>query len=188
MGPVDREIVLRAQQGDRDAFARIASEAIGASDRLARLITRDPDLARDAVQNALVRAWRDLPTLRDPALLEPWLRRITVRCCFDELRRQRGRRAIEVELTEIHHPRVEDSAASAADREALERAFKRLGAEDRALVVMHYYLGLALPEAADALGIPLGTAKSRLSRGRAALRAALDADARGASVPLEGLA
>ena len=188
MGPVDREIVLRAQHGDRDAFARLATEAIGAMDRLARLITRDPDHARDAFQNALVRAWRDLPTLRDPALFDAWLRRITVRCSLDELRGRRGRRVIEVELTEIHHPLVDDTTASTADREALERAFRRLGPEDRALVVMHYYLGLALPEAADALGIPLGTAKSRLSRGRASLRAALEADARGSSAPLEGVA
>jgi RNA polymerase sigma-70 factor (ECF subfamily) len=83
---------------------------------------------------------------------------------------------------------VDDATASTADREALDRAFRRLGLEDRALVVMHYYVGLPLPEAAEALGIPLGTAKSRLARGRATLRAALDADARGSSVAAEGVA
>ncbi len=156
-------------------------------DRVARLITRDADRAKDAVQEALIKAWRDLPTLRDPARFEAWLRQLLVRSCMDELRRGRSRR-YDVELTEIHHPSLADDTASIADRDALERGFRRLDAEQRSLVVLHYYQGLPLEQAADVLRLPLGTAKSRLFRARAALRAALEADARPAAGLSEGRA
>jgi RNA polymerase sigma-70 factor (ECF subfamily) len=174
---MDRELVIRARRGDRDAFARLATAAISRLDAVARLITRDPERAKDAVQEALARAWRDLPSLRDPDRFDAWLRRLLVRACLDELRRGRGR-VIEVELTELDHPAVTDSSLAVADRDALERGFRRLDPAQRSLIVMYYYLDLPLSEIADALALPIGTTKSRLFRAREALRAALEADAR----------
>lgn len=181
---MDRDLVVRARGGDRDAFARLAAAAIDRLDGAARLITHDPERAKDAVQEALIRAWRDLPTLRDPDRFDAWLHRLLVRACIDELRRSRAR-PVEVELTDIH-PAGGDHAAAVADREALERGFQRLDPEQRAVVVLHYYLGLSLSDVADALNLPAGTARSRLHRAVGALRAALDADARGRSELMEG--
>lgn len=177
---MDRELVERARGGDRVAFAALAAGSINELDRVARLILRDPDRAKDAVQEALIKAWRDLPGLRDPDRFRGWLRQLLVRSCMDELRRHRRHR-LEVELTELHHPPLPDASAAFADRDALERAFRRLDPEQRAIIVLHYYQGLPVEEAADALRVPIGTAKSRLFRARETLRAALEADAR--SVP-----
>ncbi len=174
---MDQDLVVRARGGDREAFARLAAAAISRLDAVARLITRDPERAKDAVQESLARAWRDLPTLRDPDRFDAWLHRLLVRSCIDELRRAR-RHASEVELSPVHHPAVTDSAIAIADRDALERAFRRLAPEQRSLIVLFYYLDLPLADVADALGLPLGTAKSRLFRAREALRVALEADAR----------
>jgi RNA polymerase sigma-70 factor, ECF subfamily len=171
---VQTELVLRARAGDPAAFDALAAGAIARLDGAARLILRDPDRARDAVQDAFARAWRDLPGLRDPQRFDAWLHRLLVHACYDELRRRR-RRPIEVEITELHHPAVPDSEADIADRDALERAMARLAPELRALVVLFYYLGVPLPEAAASLGIPLGTAKTRLHRARRELRAAIGA-------------
>jgi RNA polymerase sigma-70 factor (ECF subfamily) len=145
-------------------------------DAAARLILRDPELARDAVQNAMVRAWRDLPGLRDPARFDAWLHRLLVNSCLDEARRRR-RRPIEVELNPIDEPVVGgDAARSLADRDLVERALARLDPEHRALVVLHYYLGYPLPEAAASLGISLPAAKSRLHRAMQGLRRTLTTD------------
>jgi RNA polymerase sigma-70 factor (ECF subfamily) len=169
--------VLRARTGDRDAFARLATAAISRLDAVARLITRDPERAKDAVQETLARAWRDLPGLRDPDLFDAWLRRVLIRACMDELRGVR-RRQIEVVLIDVHYPAIADSSSGFADRDALERAFRHLDPDQRSLIVLYYYLDLSLAEVAAAVGIPAGTAKSRLARARETLRAALDADAR----------
>jgi RNA polymerase sigma factor (sigma-70 family) len=174
---MDLDLVVRARGGDREAFARLAADAIGWLHATARLIVRDREHARDAVQEALVRAWRDLPTLRDPERFSAWLRRLLVRACIDELRQMR-RRIVEIELTQLDEPPVADSAILVAERDALRRGFRRLAPDQRSLIVLHYYLGLPLTEAADALDLPIGTAKSRLHRARATLRAALDADDR----------
>lgn len=181
---MDRDLVVRARRGDRDAFTRIVTIEIARLDAVARLIIRDRDRAKDAVQEALVRAWRDLPSLRDPDRFEAWLRRLLVRACTDELRQAR-RRVFEVELTDLHHPAVGDSSIALADREALERGFRHLDADYRSVIVLHYYLGLPLPEVAHAVGTPVGTVKSRLHRAREALRAALEADARDRSALVE---
>ena len=124
-------------------------------DAAARLILRDAELARDAVQEAMVRAWRDLPGLRDPDRFDAWLHRLTVHACIDMARRRR-RRVIEVELTPLDDLPVADASALVADRDLLDRALRRLEPEQRAVVVLRFYLELSLPEAADALGIPLG--------------------------------
>ena len=174
---MDRQLVVRAREGDRDAFTRIVAMEIDRLDAVARLVIRDSERAKDAVQETLVRAWRDLPTLRDPDRFEAWLRRLLVNACADELRQAR-RRVFEVALTDIHQSPAVDSAIALADREALERGFRRLDFDHRSVLVLHYYLGLPLPEVADALRLPVGTVKSRLHRAREGLRAALDADAR----------
>jgi len=181
---MDRELVVRAREGDRDAFAQLVAARIARFDGIARLITRDPERAKDAVQETFARAWRDLPALRDPDRFDAWLRRLLVNACIDELRRSR-QRAFEVELTDLDHPVVADSAIAVADRDALERGFLRLDPESRSVIVLHYYLDLSLPEIAAALRLPEGTIKSRLHRARSSMRAALDADAR-TRVPIEG--
>lgn len=174
---MQRELVERARQGDHDAFASLAGAAINRLDGAARLILRDPEQAKDAVQNALVRAWRDLPTLRDPERFDAWLHRLLVHACLDEVKRLRRHR-MNVELTELDVEPVADHASSAADRDELERGFRRLEADQRALIVLHHYLDLPLPEVAFALRVPLGTAKSRLHRAVQIMRAGLEADAR----------
>jgi RNA polymerase sigma factor (sigma-70 family) len=174
---MDLDLVVRARQGDREAFALIVADTIRGLDRTAHLIVRDRERAQDAVQEALVRAWRDLPSLRDPDRFTAWLRRLLIRACMDELR-QMHRRVVEIELTPGNQSAIADSAGAVDDRDALRRGFRRLDPDQRSLVVLHYYVGLPLAEAADALDVPIGTAKSRLHRARATLRAALDADAR----------
>ena len=180
---MQRDLVERAKRGDHDAFAELAGAAISRLDSAAWLILRDPDQAKDAVQNALVRAWRDLPTLRDPDRFEGWLHRLVVRACIDEARRLRRHR-VDVELTPLHSPSVDSLEARTADRDQLERGFLRLDPEMRAVIVLHHYLDLTVPDVAAALGIPVGTAKSRLHRALGLMRAALDADSRvGPEIP-----
>ena len=174
---MQRDLVERARRGDHDAFAELAGAAISRLDSAAWLILRDPEQAADAVQNALVRAWRDLPTLRDPDRFDAWLHRLLVRSCIDEVRRLRRHR-IDVELTELAVPAVAGIESAIADRDQIERGFVRLDPELRAVIVLHHYLDLTLPDVAATLGIPIGTAKSRLHRALGLMRAALDADAR----------
>ena len=174
---MQRDLVERARKGDHDAFAELAGAAISRLDSAAWLILRDPEQAKDAVQNTLVRAWRDLPTLRDPDLFDAWVHRMLVNACIDEARRLRRHR-VDVELTNLHAPAVAGIESAVVDRDQIERGFLRLEPDARALIVLHHYLDLPLPEVATTLGIPLGTAKSRLHRAIQVMRAALDADAR----------
>jgi RNA polymerase sigma-70 factor, ECF subfamily len=173
-----RDLVERARRGDHDAFAELAAAAISRLDATAWLMLRDHEQAMDAVQNALLRAWRDLPALRDPDRFDAWLNRLLANACIDLLRRDRRHR-FDVVLTDTSPtPIVRDETAAIADRDELERGFRRLGPEERAVIVLHHYLDLPLPEVAATLGVPLGTAKTRLYRGLDRMRAALDADAR----------
>jgi RNA polymerase sigma-70 factor (ECF subfamily) len=170
-----RGLVERAGRGDHDAFGVLVGASVARLETAARLILRDSELARDAVQEAMVQAWRNLPGLRDPDRFDAWLHRLTLNACFG-LARRRTRRVIEVELTPLDHPPTTDASVQVADRDFLERALARLEPEQRALIVLRFYLELTLPEAADALGIPLGTAKSRLHRALAAMRIGIDPD------------
>jgi len=173
---MDSDLVVRAQRGDDQAFASLA---VAVGDRLhavAHRILRDADLAEDATQQALLTIWRDLPQLRDPARFDAWSYRLLVRACYAEARRTRHWTP-GLRLVDTDEP-MADASASVADRDQLERAFRRLSIDHRAVVVLHHYLDMPLPEVADALGIPAGTARSRLHYAMRGLRAALDADAR----------
>jgi RNA polymerase sigma-70 factor (ECF subfamily) len=168
-----RTLVEQARRGDHDAFAVLVRAAVVRLDRAARLIVRDPELAHDAVQDALIRAWRDLSGLRDPDRFDAWLHRLVVNACLDILRRRR-RRAIEIELAVGHAAPTSDIPSALADRELLDDALRRLDPEWRAIVVMHFYLAMPLPDVAASLGVPLGTAKSRLHRALRAMRVTVD--------------
>ena len=170
-----RALVERASEGDHDAFVALVDASLARLDAAAWLILRDAELARDAVQDAMVRAWRDLPGLRDPDRFDAWLHRLTVNACLD-LARHRRRRIIEVELTPLDHPAVADTPRVVADRDVLDRALDRLDPEQRAVVVLRFFLDLSLPETAAALGIPIGTAKSRLHRSLERMRITVTSD------------
>jgi RNA polymerase sigma-70 factor (ECF subfamily) len=171
-----RDVVERAMRGDREAFGMLV---VHTSDRLyaiATRILRDAELAEDALQSALLTAWRQLPTLRDPDRFEAWVRRLLVHACYAEARRRRAW-AANVRVLPIDGPAGPDMLISVADRDALDRAFRRLTIEQRAVFVLHHHVGLHLVEVADTLGIPAGTARSRLHYATRALRAAVEADA-----------
>jgi RNA polymerase sigma-70 factor (ECF subfamily) len=175
-----RELIEAAQRGDHEAFEVLATAAADRLYGVARLILRSSDLAEDAVQEALVRAWQQLPSLRDPERLDAWLYRLVVNACADQGRQLRrwSERLQPLQLETA----VADDTRSVADREQLARGFDRLRPEQRAVVVLHFYSGFSAAEIARILGIPEGTARSRLHYATEALRAALDADARRPSV------
>jgi RNA polymerase sigma-70 factor (ECF subfamily) len=182
--PVGRDHVVRAIDGDREAYSELVRQSIDRSYALASLVLRDPDRARDATQEAYVAAWRGLSSLRDPDRFEPWLRRLVVRACYQEVRREQRHRhvgVVEIDVGGI----APDPAAQFGDRDQLARAFRRLPPDQRAVLVLRHFLDLTLEETADALGVPTGTAKSRLHRATSALRAALEADER-APILVEG--
>jgi RNA polymerase sigma-70 factor, ECF subfamily len=180
-----RELVERARGGDHDAFAVLAGGFVARLDAAARMILRDHELARDAVQEGFLAAWRGLPSLRDPDRFEAWLHRLVFRSCINVIRRQ-SRRPMEVELLAIDSPVMGDIASTVADRELLDAALRRLQPEQRAIVVLHYYLGMPLPDVASALGIPIGTAKSRHHRSLRAMRSMIDAGDPAQRQPLAG--
>jgi RNA polymerase sigma factor (sigma-70 family) len=184
---VHRELVDQAKQGDEEAFDALARLVGDRCMAIACRILRDVHLAEDAVQAALVVAWRELRTLRDPDRFEPWLHRILTNDCYAEARRS-SRWSATIRLLPVEGPREAAGILTVNDRDQLERAFRRLTLEQRAVLVFHHYLGLPLPEVADRLGIPRGTAKSRLHYATAALKASIDADARTPTSSQEGLA
>jgi RNA polymerase sigma-70 factor, ECF subfamily len=164
-----RGLIERAQRGEHDAFAELLDARLARLDAAARLILRDVELSRDAVQEAMIRAWRDLPGLRDPDRFDAWLHRLLVNSCLELLRR-RKRRVMEVELLPIDHVAPHDAAASLADRQVIDDALARLDPGHRAVVALVYLLGMPVPEVARVMGIPVGTAKSRLHYALAAMR------------------
>ena len=175
-----RGLIERAREGDHDAFAELVDLSIARLDTAARLILRDPELARDAVQETYINAWRRLRGLRDPDRFDAWLHRLLVNASLD-LVRHRRRRVIEVELRPIDSPAVHDQASTFADRDLLDQALAGLDPGHRAVVVLHFYLGMPLPEVAQIVGIPLGTAKSRLHYALASMRTTVLGDSPGAA-------
>jgi RNA polymerase sigma-70 factor (ECF subfamily) len=170
-------LVEQAKRGDSEAFDSLARLTGDRCMAIAFRILRDFDLADDAVQSALLTAWRELRTLRDPERFEPWLHRILTNACYAEAR-QRRRWSEGVRLLPTKAEHGPDEYASIENRDQLERAFRRLTVQQRAVLVFHHYLGLPLPEVAARTGRPLGTVKSRMHHAKQALRASLDAEAR----------
>lgn len=170
-------LVERARAGDEEAFASLARAAGDRLLAIAYRILRDLGLAEDAVQQTLVLAWRELPSLRDVDRFDAWLRRLLVHACYREARR--GRQwAANVRVLPIEEPSGGDDYDAVVARDQLERGFRRLPPEQRAVFVFHHYLGLTLHEVAAELGVPLGTVKSRLHYATSTLRAAIEADLR----------
>ena len=174
---MQRELILRAKEGDHEAFAALAGEAFDRLYRTARLILRREDLAADAVQEALVSAWLHIRAVREPERFEGWLYKVLIHACYRQARRDRSRSLTEIHLEPLGSPpAVLDASGPTANRDQLERALKRLPAQQRAVLVVHYYLGMTESQAAAVLGIPIGTFKSRLSRATKAVRIAVEAD------------
>ena len=180
-------LVERARAGDEEAFASLARAAGDRLLAIAYRILRDLGLAEDAVQQTLVIAWRELPSLRDVDRFDAWLRRLLVHACYREARRRRQWVA-NVRALPLDEPGRIDEYATVVERDQLERGFRRLPPEQRAVFVFHHYLGLTLIEVAAELGVPLGTVKSRLHYATNTLRAAIEADLRVSSTSREHLA
>ena len=173
---VDRDLVERARRGDREAFAVLVHQVSDSLYTVAHRILRDTGLAEDALQNALVLAWRRLPHLRETERFEAWIHRILVHACYDEVQRSRHWSA-NVRLLPVEGPSTPDETAAVAARDELERAFRRIPVEQRAVFVLHHYLGLPLVEIAEMLEIPAGTARSRLHYATQGLRSVLIGEA-----------
>lgn len=176
-GRVHAALVNQAKQGDREAFDALARLTGDRCMAIAFRILRDFDHADDAVQAALLTAWREIRALRDPDLFEPWLHRILTNACYAEARRRR-RWTERIRVLPVEPVDGPDEYLTIEMRDQLERAFQRLTVEQRTVLVFHHYLGLPLPEVAERLGVPLGTIKSRMHHAKRALRAGLEADAR----------
>jgi len=173
---VTSELVVRAQRGDHEAFDALATAAYHRLYAIARRILRDGYAAEDAVQDALVKAWRDLRALRDPDRFDAWLHRLLVRACMDHVER-RNRRAVEISGLDLElgfgPGAVDDRLGQLVDRDELERAFLELPVSQRAALVLTHYVGLSAAEVGAILGIPPGTVASRLHYGARAMRTAL---------------
>ncbi|MFN8620852.1 MAG: sigma-70 family RNA polymerase sigma factor [Chloroflexota bacterium] len=174
---MEQDPVVRAMAGEHEAYAELVRARLPQLYVTARMILRDSELAEDAVQEALIVAWRDLSALRDPSRFDAWLRSLLVRACYREAGRARRRRRV-TELLRHSDEAIPDAGDEVADRDEVERAFLALAPEQRALLVLHFYQGLPLSETAEALGLPVGTVKTRLYRTTAQMRALLDAAAR----------
>lgn len=171
---MDEELARRAARGDAEAFDVLARDRIDRLFAIAVRILRDHHDAEDAVQQALWTAWTDLPGLRDPKRFDAWLYRLLVRCCYRSGRSRRRRATVVQLLEDVDEPTVAAEAHAIEARDALDRAFARLGTEHRSVVVLHHYLGMSLEEIADVLGVPSGTARSRLHYALRRLRTALE--------------
>jgi len=175
---VQRELVERARLGDAEAFSSLAGPAADRLFAVAFRILRDHDRAEDATQRALIETWEHLPSLRDPDRFEAWTYRLVVRAAIREARRD-APWAAPLRLTDIELPAGGDPAAEVAANDELERAFRRLSPEHRAVLVLRYFAGLPEAKIAEIIGRSVGTVGSRLHYATRNLRGALEADARG---------
>ncbi len=175
---MDRDLVERAKAGDRDAFASLVHQVNDRLYAVAFRILRDTGLAEDALQNALVTAWRQIPHLRDADRFDAWIHRVLINSCYLEARRTRQWTARIRAIPDPDELSTPDESRAAADRDELERAFRKLPIDQRSVFVLHHYLGLPLVEIAETLGIPAGTTRSRLHYATRTLRSAVEADRR----------
>ena len=181
MGFVDRDLVEAARRGDREAYADLIRSRGDRLYAIAQRILRDIDRTEDALQDALVIAWRDLPSLRDPDRFTAWMHRVLTNVCISQATRER-RRTVNLRVLPVDGPAAPDDLLGVGDRDQLERGFRRLTPDERAILVLHHYAGYTLVEMAEALGQPAGTVRSRLHHAHRAMRAALDAEARSATI------
>ena len=168
-------LVERARAGDDVAFTELVDLDGDRCYAIAYRILRDVERAQDAVQQAFLLAWRELPRLREVTRFEVWLHRLVVNACYEELRRHR-RWTANVRVLPVDGPGGPDETVSIDDRDALERAFRMLSPEHRAVVVLHHHAGLPLAAIAEVAGVPVGTIKSRLHYATRTLREALAVD------------
>jgi RNA polymerase sigma-70 factor (ECF subfamily) len=183
---IQRDLVVAAQRGDTASFEALVRRHVDRLYGAARLMLRDTDLAEDAVQQALIRSWRDIRSLRDPDRFEPWLQKLLVRACYDEARRRRRWLAEVPMLTTIEEAGAIE--VGLGERDLIERAFRSLSPEHRTILVLHFYLDLTPADIAVRLDLPGGTARSRLHYALAALRAAVEAGERGGGLRMGSLA
>jgi RNA polymerase sigma-70 factor (ECF subfamily) len=170
-----RELVEQAMRGDEEAFDELVERVGDSMHSVARRILRDTNLAQDATQQALLDAWRHLPSLRDPDRFEAWAHRLLVNACYAEARRERRQRD-NLRLLHRSGEGIPDATSRIAIQDQLDGAFRRLSVEHRTVVVLVHYLGLSPTEAAERMGTPAGTARSRLHYALKQLRSAIDAD------------
>jgi RNA polymerase sigma-70 factor (ECF subfamily) len=182
---MQRDLVESAQHGDHDAFEALVAPCFDRLYAVAQRILRDRDRSDDAVQECLVRAWRDLRGLRDHDRFDAWLFRTLINACRDEARRQR-RHAPQLRSIPVTLAASSGRADEIVERDELERGFRRLSIDQRSVLVMHHYLGMRAPEIALILGVPVGTVHSRLHYATEAMRAVLEADARVPTVAVGG--
>jgi len=168
-------LVERAKSGDDLAFSELVDLDGDRCYAIAYRILRDGERAQDAVQQAFLLAWRELPRLRDPERFEVWLHRLVVNACYEEFRRYR-RWSANVRMLPVDGPAAADTTISIDERDALERAFQTLSPEHRAVAVLHHHAGVPLASIAEITGVPLGTVKSRLHYATRILRGALATD------------
>ncbi len=184
---MDKSLVVRSQRGDEEAFRALTLDIGPRLLGVAFGVLRDRSMAEDATQRTLLQVWQKLPRLRDPARFEGWCYRILVRACWAEAKKQPPWVTGEV-VGSQHEPIAPDAYGGIAERDRLERGFRRLSVDQRAVLVLHHYLGLTIDQTAEALDIPVGTTRSRLYRAVQAMRSALEADARparSAALPTE---
>jgi RNA polymerase sigma-70 factor (ECF subfamily) len=177
---VDRDLVIAAQRGDQVAFMDLVRARVDRLFSIARRILRDVERAEDALQDSLVIAWRDLPDLRDPDRFDYWIQRVLTNMCIEHARRDR-RRYSKLEVLNLADHVERDELAGVVDRDIVDRAFRRLKPEERAVLVLRHYLGYEPTDIADVLGLSAGTIRSRLHHAHRAMRAAIEADARAAA-------
>lgn len=178
---VDRDLIEAAQRGDQSAFVDLVRSRGDGFFSVAQRILRDVDRAEDALQDALVIAWRDLRSLRDPDRFDAWVHRLLTNVCIEQARRER-RRVANLRVLTFEDSTAVDDLLTVGDRDQLDRGFRRLAPEERAILVLRHYLGYEPTEIAEVLGQPAGTVRSRLHHATRAMRAALDADARSVAV------
>ncbi len=174
---MERRLVELAMRGDEPAFDALIGRVGDQLHSVTRRILRDPYLAEDATQRALLDMWKYLPTLKDPDRFEAWAYRLVVNACHAEARHERRHRE-SLRLLETDAPVVLDAASRIATQHQLDDAFRRLGLEHRMVVVLIHYVGFTPAETAEAMGTPVGTVRSRLHYALKHLRAAVEADAR----------
>lgn len=173
---MEDDLVRRAQQGDTEAFRALVHGCVDRLYAIAYRILRDPNQAEDALQQALIALWEDLPGLRDPDKFDAWSYRLVVHATYREARRERKWTS---RVTQIDaDPPAADSLAGVIDRDEIEQLFRHLTPEHRAVLVLHYFIGQPISEVAETLNIPVGTAGSRLHYAVRQLRAAHETDAR----------